>query len=330
MPFQDDTPIWAPVYRLEQTDQVLGGIPDRLTGAGKSNWPHEDLSRRTAYLKDGLDRLSLDASVEVTVGAAGDFLTINEAIADLSRRRQGYVRGGISATIRLLSGFSMGEQVIVSGVNLGWMTIVGDDPSTTINRAYLTDLVPGTAGYPAFSAIESGVLPKINQLFQMNTAGASADRHGICVINGSAVSVGSGKGVQNAGGVGARIATSSRMIGIGCDFRNSGSHGIYASGGSSVVCADAYLRNCVGIGIYATGASMIQAANADARGCGVSGVTATQASIIAAGNVYARMGADDASTDIRVAASARIDAIGAIGGANIAINTQTANGWIGQ
>ena len=165
MPFQDDTPIWAPVYRLEQTDQVLGGIPDRMTGAGKSNWPHEDLARRTAYLKQEIDYLSMTASVEVTVGAAGDFLTINEALAALSRRRQGYVRGGVSATVRLLAGFTMAEQVIVSGVNLGWITIVGDDPSTTINRAYLIDLIPGGAGYAAFSALEAGVLPKIGQLF---------------------------------------------------------------------------------------------------------------------------------------------------------------------
>ncbi len=330
MPFQDDTPIWAPVYRLEQTDQVLGGIPDRMTGAGKSNWPHEDLARRTAYLKQEIDYLSMTASVEVTVGAAGDFLTINEALAALSRRRQGYVRGGVSATVRLLAGFTMAEQVIVSGVNLGWITIVGDDPSTTINRAYLIDLIPGGAGYAAFSALEAGVLPKIGQLFQMNTAGAATDRHGISLVNGSSATVAVGKGVQNAGGIGARVSTCSGMIAMYGDFRNSGSHGIYATAASEVSCANVNARNCVGIGLYATSGSRINAINADVQGCGVSGITAAQASLIHAANTNARMGAADSSQDIRVSASGIIDAVGTTGGTSVAVNTWNASGWIGR
>lgn len=56
------------IYQIEQTDAVLGGVPDIATGAGKTNIPAWQLARRTRWLKNAYDSLAalvVDASTTV-------------------------------------------------------------------------------------------------------------------------------------------------------------------------------------------------------------------------------------------------------------------------
>ena len=48
------------VYQIEQTDPVLGGAPNPATGAGLVNIPHQQLARRTRYLKQQIDAIEAE------------------------------------------------------------------------------------------------------------------------------------------------------------------------------------------------------------------------------------------------------------------------------
>lgn len=48
----------AGIYQIEMTDPVLGGAPNEGTMAGLSNIPHQQLARRTAWLKGRVDALT--------------------------------------------------------------------------------------------------------------------------------------------------------------------------------------------------------------------------------------------------------------------------------
>ena len=67
------------------------------------------------------------SALEVTVGSGGDYTDLESAITDLSRTVPAYKFGGISATIRCLSGYTDTDQHFVSGLNLSWIKIVSDD-----------------------------------------------------------------------------------------------------------------------------------------------------------------------------------------------------------
>ncbi len=60
----------AGIYQLEQTDPVLGGAPNEATGAGMDNIPHQQLAKRTNWLKTRVDQL-LSQVVAATTAVAG-------------------------------------------------------------------------------------------------------------------------------------------------------------------------------------------------------------------------------------------------------------------
>lgn len=47
----------AGIYQIETTDPVVGGAPNEGTGAGMSNIPHQQLAKRTTWLKARIDDL---------------------------------------------------------------------------------------------------------------------------------------------------------------------------------------------------------------------------------------------------------------------------------
>lgn len=71
-----ESPVWdAGVYQIETTDPVLGGAPNPATGAGMTNIPHQQLARRTAWLKAEVEALQADLAalnVELDALAAAD------------------------------------------------------------------------------------------------------------------------------------------------------------------------------------------------------------------------------------------------------------------
>ncbi|ATQ56206.1 hypothetical protein [Paracoccus yeei] len=311
----------AGIYELAVTDPVRGG-PD-----GVSNTPARQLANRTRYLRDRLDLLALKAAAVVTVGAGGDYATINAALAALSERRPAYVNGGFTAEVRLRSGFIMREQVVVRGVNLGWIRITSVDTEVQIDRSYLTTQI-NTGNYPAFAAGGGGYLPIIDALFTMTSAGTAAGRHGIYVYDGGGVTVSTGKGIKSAGGHGVLAQTSAVVAANGADFRNALGVGAAMQGGTRGAFQAAVLSGC-DIGIQANNGATVHAAEANCQTCVTGGIRAQSGATINALNALCRqVTASDGSMDISVAQGATINAVGATGGTSVPPNAVTAAGII--
>jgi hypothetical protein len=325
-----ETAAWDDVYQIETTDPVVGGAPNPGTGAGMSNIPHLQLLRRTKWLRDELEKLTVTAPIAVTVGSGGNYATINAALAALSNRAPAYVSGGISATITLLAGFVMAEQVIVTGVNLGWITLLAQDAEVTINRSALTTVPAGeTARYPAFGAYDGGYLPIIGCQFVMNTSGSSAGRDGIRLNGGgSGARILSGCGVRNAGGCGLRATRGAAAVAISANFSGALEDGIVANTSSLVDAEAVNVSNAGGTCIVANSCGQVNAPNCVATGGGVNGVRAATGASINVFDGNARRGGANDPTDIAVQNGGIVSALNCIGGPSQTANTVTSSGII--
>lgn len=219
--------------------------------------------------------------LEVTVGSGGYFETINEARDYLT---SGGANSSGSATIRLLTGFIMQEQVFCVGSDEGWIKIIADDSTVTINRSSLVNTYPDLDfnSTPAFLAIHGGVLPVIGALFIMDTSGDAnpATQHGLmCAWGGVSVVARdagidncTGRGLygvngsvyarnaffRNSGVYGCRFGNGSIANIRGSDFSGAGVNGLHIN--SSVVAAsDVIAANCVGSSLDVRGGASINA-----------------------------------------------------------------------
>jgi hypothetical protein len=295
------------------------------------------------------------ADILVTVGTGGDYPTINAALEYLSKLQPVYASAGITATINLLTGFTMAEQVLVRGLDLGWITITGADAETTITNTALTaDFTTADYGFdsfPAFGVSKGGVLPRIDQLFRFNVANVGGKKPGIMAVGaGSSADVLSGAGVNDAGTYGIYANDGSTINAQAADASSARSYGIYANDGSTIN-ADSADASGAGIyGIYARNGSTINADSADASGAETYGIRAYRGSTINAdsadassagthGIVASRgstINADSADASgagtygIYARNGSTINANGATGTLSQAINTVTNNGIIFQ
>jgi hypothetical protein len=133
----------------------------------------------------------------------------------------------------------MAEQVLVYGLDLGWITIVGADTETVITHTALTtDFTAsdyGYSAYPAFGVSRGGVLPRVGQLFRFNVSGVGGDKHGVMAIGaGSSADVLDGCGVKNAGDVGIVASKGSTINAVGANASGAGSFGIDVYHGSTI------------------------------------------------------------------------------------------------
>ena len=238
------------------------------------------------------------ADITVTVGSGGDYSTINDALAALSAYYPLYVSGGFTAEISLLTGFTMAEQVLVSGIDLSWITITAVDASTTITRSALTVSFGGT--YPAFGVI-MGRLPVIGALFSMDSSGTATNRNFITARDGSFVKVSVSCGCQYAGENGIALYDASSAMLTGADFSHATNNGIYA-------------KACV-----------VQANGANVSYAGSSGVLSAYASSVDASSAN---GENASTSGFRVATGGNICAGGVTGTLSQAENTLTASGII--
>lgn len=184
------------------------------------------------------------ADITVTVGSGGDYSTINDALAALSAYYPIYVSGGFTATISLLTGFKMAEQVLVSGIDLSWITITSVDAEVAIDRSALTTIFDNA--YPAFG-VKNGCLPVISALFDMDTSGTATSRHGIYAASFGRVRVDAGCGVKNAGGIGLHLHNNSYGVAYRAVFTGAGVDGARADRNSTLDARDA---NCGSAGEY--------------------------------------------------------------------------------
>lgn len=156
---------------------------------------------------------NLSSDITVTVGPGGDHPTIASALAALSQDRPVFVNGGVSATIRLLSGFSMAEQINIKGIDLSWITITSEDAVVPVVRSALTagrNYEAAEYTYPAF-LIERGSCPTIGALFAMDDSGEETRRDGFMVMDNSTVSFLPGAGFKDAGHTNLLVFQASRV-----------------------------------------------------------------------------------------------------------------------
>lgn len=320
--------IWpATVPMLQNGWRGTGGPVDPPADQGLLNWPLQELTRRTRWLYERHQERRLDAAITLTVGPGGDHGTLNQALERLSVMAPRLQPQPITATVRLLAGYEMAEQVFVRGINLGWVRIQSDNPTVLIRRSALTqsfgDLVP------AFFAGAGGVLPQIAALFAMTTDGAAAGRTGIAVSQGGSVLVAAGCGVQAAGSYGAVAELGGVISAEEADFRSAGQDAVRASRGGLITVRAANLSGAGGNGVVSHRASTVDCESADITGAGTYGITAQRGGRINAyGAQCRRSPGADSSADIHVTTGGVIAAATAVGGTSIAVNTLTANGMI--
>jgi len=227
----------------------------------------------------------VQSDITVTVGTGGDYPTINAALEYLSKLQPVYASAGITATINLLSGFVMAEQVLVRGLDLGWVTITGADAETTItNTALTTDFTTADYGYdssPAFGVSKGGVLPRIDQLFRFDVANVGDSKHGIMAVGaGSSADVLAGAGVNDAGTHGIYASNGSTINAEGANAPGAGSYGILASRGATINAEGADASGAGTHGIFAIRGATINAYSANASGAGTHGIYASNGSTI--------------------------------------------------
>jgi hypothetical protein len=328
----------ASVPRFTETDEYpdtipmlqngwppTGGPVNVLSDQGLLNWPLQLLTNRTHNLDNRLNEMALTAGSLVTIGPGGDYGTINLALADLSGRRPAYAPGGFTTTLRLLSGFVMAEQVLLSAVNLGWLTISSEDAEVFIDRAYLN--TEFGSGYPAFGASGGGVIPQIDAQFVMMATGPAEGRFGIHAFNGAGGRVISG-GVRNCGSHGIMLQTSGTLDANNSDFSNAGGCGLYALGGTRASVQSAVLSGAGQDGIASSSAATVHATTADCSGAAGRGIFATRGGTVNARGALARIGAADSTSDFVVSEGGTITANGGTGGTSISPNTVTGSGII--
>jgi hypothetical protein len=219
-----------------------------------------------------LGKIGLTDNITVTVGAGGDYSTINDALAYLTKTYYPvYVDTGITATVNLLTGFVMAEQVLVRGLDLGWITITGDDAETTIDHTALTTDFAisdyGLSAFPAFGVSKGGTLPVINQLFRFSAVGVGGNKHGIMTVGaGSAANVLSGSGVADAGAYGIFAWGASTVNANSANASGAGTYGVWATENSCININGGDASGAGGVGIYANNSSTISAIGANASG----------------------------------------------------------------
>ena len=244
-------------------------------GDGTTKWSNLPYSTQSAQL--------LQSDLTVTVGSGGDYATINAALEDIVARYYSTYKSGGNCprvTINLLSGFVMSEQVLVESLDLSWITIIGEDSETVIDRSALTMAFEGS--YPAFGVTDGGCLPIIGQLFNMDATGDGTNRNGILVYNNSKGIVRNGCGVKNAAKYGLLVEYVSFVKANTSNFSGAGETGIKAWMCSMIEANDAVVTGAGEYGIHSLRGSVVNATSADASSAGTYGFKVNEGSIIVA------------------------------------------------
>ena len=219
-------------------DLVIEAGGDVFVPAGAG---FNDLDQRIDTLDNTTAKLK-STNITVNVGVGQTYTTINQALEYLSGFYPMYKKSGITATINLKAGFVMAEQVLVSGIDLGWITIVGEDAETIITHTSLTTAFNGS--YPAFGVDKGGTSPVIGQLFRFNVEKVGGEKHGLRVSGaGSSANVLSGKGFIGTGNVGIYATGGSTINATSANCSNAGNSGIYAETGSIINANNAITQN---------------------------------------------------------------------------------------
>lgn len=239
-------------------------------------------------------RQELTGDMTVTVGATGDFNTINAALENIvALYYPKYISGNDCprVTIQLLPGFVMEENIVVESLDLSWITITGVDEETTIRRSAISNSgwLAGL-GYTVFLVKNGGFLPIINQLFYMDQSGTATDTSGVMAYNNARAIITPGCGVRNASYTGLWALYNSIVTANGAIFSEAGLYGICADYNSMINANEINASGSWFNSIFATRGSIINAAGAyasDVSHSTYSGIHASSGSIINASGAHA-------------------------------------------
>lgn len=293
----------------------------------------------------------LGASVTYTVGASGDFSTINDALEFVSEYRPVYSSAGIRVTIQLQSGFAMAEQIICDGIDLAFVTItavaatVSVDP-TSFSASILVAEYSTAPVYPAIAAVNGGRTPLIDVQFVMSSTVSS--RIG-CLAYGAGSVVSMGDGGVTYANIGCMCANSGFVSGNAMNFSNASSQGVQCYNSGTVSAYSLAVSDCQ-YGAYAgSGGRITIDTTLTAEGC-VVGAYAFRGGVFAhtiycegcqnrgvqnfggtvsAYQIDARMGASD-DVDIDVGYGGFVMRQAGTGGAAGATGSISVHGYISQ
>ena len=255
-------------------DLVIEAGGDVFVPAGAG---FNDLDQRMDTLDNTTVKLK-STNITVNVGVGQTYTTINQALEYLSGFYPMYKQSGVTATINLKAGFVMAEQVLVSGIDLGWITIVGEDAETIITHTALTTAFNST--YPAFGVDKGGTSPIIGQLFRFNVEKVGGDKHGLMAYGaGSSANVLSGKGFIGAGANGIYAIRGSTINALSANCSNAGANGMYAGLASTINAYGANCSNAGSSGMYAN-AGTVNAEGANCSNAGANGIVASNAGTV--------------------------------------------------
>lgn len=177
----------------------------------------------------------------------------------------------------------MAEQVLIYGVDLGWINITSEDSSVTINRSALT--ITDAAYYPAFSAFKYGKLPNIRTLFNMDSSGDSSGRVGIYLHEGGKCNIVNG-GVKNTPTAGCLIYRGGHAMMNNADFSYN-PYGVKLYRGGYLESQGLNVSHCTECGLIAQFGCHVNAQETNAKYCDF-GVTSQSGSVMNVGSSDAR------------------------------------------
>lgn len=284
-------------------EQTLVGALDARVGQSEFD---NAIAKRVPYQASDLT---------VSVGSEGDYETIGGAISYLETL---FNTNNAEATINLLSGFIMREQVSVKGQDLSWITIQSEDDEVEIVADDLTQQFPYEVSdtwtsFPAFSAIR-GSLPTIGCVFRVSGVGPgeNSGKNGVLCYDHSSVSFLPGSGMKDSY-CNLYLVNTSSAYAPRCDFTGSYRGGVVLHSASYCCLVETgTIEDGLGYGSDVSNASgdailVKEASICDARGTvatGVAGVaiharrgsTVNAAQSIVDGASEAGLRADRAST----------------------------------
>lgn len=267
---------------------------------------------------------AVDSAQTITVGSGGDYSTINDALAAATALRPKYAEGGLAVTVRLLSGFTMSEQVRVLDQDLSWIKISSVDATVTIDRASITTTFQSQKA--AFN-VRNGKLPSITCAFSMNTTGTADNQNGVYCRDGSVYfsSVAkmencTGSNVQVVGGTffaesGAEFDGAVNGDGLdlsgcaayieGVQANSNGRHGIQADN-ARVSASGSTASSNGSSGFAAFNGAIIDVGPTTATGNGVSNYRADRAFLVDESELQPFLGDDGEKLQTKLAAKAAV------------------------
>jgi hypothetical protein len=228
----------------------------------------------------------------VSVGTGGDYATINEAIEYISRFRPAYDIPGIRATITLLAGFVMAEQIICDGIDLSWVTITSADSVVQVTETAITQAV-GAVDYgfsvtPVIAAIKGGKSPYIDVVFRYATR-LTEGRTGLFAAGAGSVINGLNTGCQNAREYGCFAFGGGQIIAYSLSNYDAALYGTYAKGaGATITSGNIDNHDCAHAGCVAVDNGLISSVGTgnaiNNAGCTYHGCVANTGGVISSEN----------------------------------------------